>query len=206
MELSLRSYLIKAKYLLVFINQTKQPSPLIKHTGVHIPSIDFKTTIKAAKSYHNPLKRILSQKEQVEKLKKLFFSENTVIISLVNGSEEKNNKTLRVAKVTSSITEKQNLTLFHYGLMYSSNHFRRNRPKKWWKIPCPIVVTNQFQCVLKTLIVKSNIKNDNTFTIISQAKDPILETNESSFSETGLALEKEYSQRRNYLTTNHLYT
>ena len=206
MELSLKSYLIKAKYLLVFINQTKHPSPLVRRTGVHIPSIDFGTTVKAAKSYHDPLKLILSQKEQVEKLKKLFFSENTVVISLVKESVEKSSNSLKVAKRTSFITQKQNLYLFHYGLMYSSNHFRRNRPKKWWKIPCPVVVTNQFQCVLKTLIVKSSGKNGNTFSVISQAKDPILQTAEDSFSETGLALEKEYSQRRNYLTTNHLYT
>ncbi len=169
-ENTLKSYLIKAEYLLVFIHTPKKSNPRLNHIGVHIPSMDFAAAIKATRVHYNPLRRSLSKKDQIDNLKKLLFSENTLIISLIKEAPGKNDKAFKTALTTNAISQKQDLHLLHYGLIYCANKSRKDRPMKGWKIPCPIVVMKQFQSVLKTPIANPTKKFSHSFTLLSRSK------------------------------------
>ena len=204
-EKNLKSYLIKAEYLLVFIHSLKKNYSQLPYTGVHIPSMDFTATIKANKGINNALSQRFSEKEQIEIIKRILHLEKPLKISLINKTFE-NNSVFRSVETISTINQRQDLHLLHYGMIYCANRSRKDKPIKGWKISCSIVMIKQFQSVLSAPVAKAQSKNLHSFTILNRFKETLSQKKEEDFLNLNQSLEKEYSERRNYLTTSHLHT
>lgn len=205
---SLKSYLKRAEYLLVFIQKFNHDSSLLKYKGVHIHSMNFRNLLNFNKiTTTNPLKPPLERKKQIDRLKKLLFSNDTAQIFLMEGTNNKNFKAFKAAKMTSAVSNKQNLRLLHIGMIYYANNHKM-KSIKGWKVPCLIHVSRQLQYILRSPMIMDNTDSDvfyKKYKVIHTLKKE-LKNKETGFRKSDLALEKEYSHRRNYRTSSPLHT
>ncbi len=193
-EKELKSYLAKYKESSLFQNREKRAQPLTIQLSVRIKPLDFGKAIKACIYDPTPLRKALLAKEQIESFKKILLSDSPKIISLV-----------KAVKGVKMVEGEQNLLFLHYTLIYRAIHRNKDKPIKGWKITCPLLLTNKFYNFLHSY-VKEDKHISHTISLIKIAQKNAEDMDTTEVERANLALEREYSQRRNYHVTHHLHT
>jgi hypothetical protein len=190
----LKNYLEKAEYLRVLIKGTTK-SPLSPAPSSH----------KISKSIRclNSLRAIPYRTHDSRKLGALLKSSVLVEISLAEIVPTDDNNSLKVAGIANAIGNRQNLHLLYYRMIYYASKkkaiFKWRRPQKFnapLKLQKMLPSLKRFSS--KTFIAK--------FSKITSEESDSLQEGKETMEINQLAREREYSERRNYRTSTHLYT
>lgn len=191
----LKTYLEKAKYLRLLIKGTTTPllSP---------PSFHYQTN-KSLSRISSNLKRAPYKSQNLKALSELLNSSELVKISFASESNSEGLSPLNTAKRTNTIGNQLDLHLLHYKTVYYAS---RKTSCIQWKRPQKFNAAQKLQeimSLLQTAPAKSVIAK---FAKISSKESDALQEGKDTMEENGLAREREYSGRRNYRSSTHLYT
>jgi hypothetical protein len=176
---TLKSLLLKAKYLLVFLPKSTQRSNAKPHKTFHVHNLNFNFPISTTK-FTPSTKKILKFKQSEYRSIPSSSQEKTSPISIIN-----------------QIKEKQNLHNLHYVKVYFAQKGRNSNLTSGWKISSLVSIAKQFQST-KPLRIRP---------VATQIKRSITKVNKSSgFSDEdkkradkeNTLIEKECAHRRNY--------
>ena len=106
---------------------------------------------------------------------------------------------LPLARVLTNVRKIEELALFPIALIYYTNE-NKEKNINGWKVPSLIPVSRQFESVFKNPLIPPYTKTIRKYNVAFQKE--ALERSQKD----DLALEKEHSRRRNYLTTSSLHT
>ena len=196
---SLKSYLLKAKYVLVFLKSPPVKVKLRKYKSVHIPNINFKTNI----SLPVALQRSISARKKISQFKQILKTPKETKFSPISSSSIQLSTPYSVIE---KIQENQNLHNLHYIQIYYSKRCRATNLVKGWKISSTVAISRQFQFVYKHSFIRELDKKRRNINKINELDDLSKEENLQPSDKENVAIEKECASRRNYRISTSLST
>ena len=187
----LKNYLEKAEYLQVLIKgATKSPAP-------------FGHKISKSSRCLSALRPTPYRSHNKKKLGALLKSSVFVEISLTEASPADDNNTVKIAEIANAVGNRQNLHLLYYKMVYYSS---RKKPLFQWKRQQTFNAPLKLQKMAPVLKGASSKTFIAKFSKITSAESDSLKEGKETMEINQLAREREFSERRNYRTSTHLYT
>jgi len=188
---------------MVLMRAKKSESTPLIHSGLRIPK-NFSQEIVRVNEGLSAIQRNSIKEAELTTAKGLLSSPSHIHISLIKEEEFKDNPSLKVARMTSFISRRQDLHHLHFGMIYYAAK-AGSSTIRGWKIPqlnkIPAHLRKNFrkntQAQFKNLLHRLTKVQDEDKEQATRAKE---------LEERELALEREYSKRRNYRISNHLHT
>jgi hypothetical protein len=184
MKNALKIYLTNAKYIVFLIKPPPNSAETIKPSPLILSNILKSNNLNAFSILQKPF-------TTNQNIKKNLFSSQPIRIDLVNA--------------INNVTKEQNLHLLDIGKIYYAN---QGKPIKGWKLPRVFQVSSQFQAIFNSPVINISKGCNRRYKVIKGVGIGIIQEYES-FQEAekdNLALEKQHSRRRNYLTSRPLHT
>ncbi|MCH9812209.1 hypothetical protein K0U07_05575 [bacterium] len=194
-EKKLKNYLLKAEYI----------RPAV--AGSNEVPLALKRIIKQRK---NRTKYILSHLHGVpyktlsaQKLARLLKGSKLTVLSLDVSNSGSISKSEKVAKAVNDIEKRKNLHLLYYSMIYFA--MRKKSTAKWQR-PYRYNAALRLKNFHKQPIIRIRPAFQAKFSKITTDKEDLLHEGKEVLEQNCLAMEQEYSDRRNYRNSTPLHT
>lgn len=191
-EKKLQNYLLKAEYLRVVIQgDKKSPAPPLRHVNKRKNSTKY---------ILNRLSRAPYRKQNADRLADLMKRSTVIELSLKVSDLEANANEWKSAKVANAIEKGQNLHLLYYKMVYFAS---QKKPTIKWKRPY------RYNAALRLRNMNNNSASKSflaKFSKIDSNSSELLKEGKKILDQNALAMEHEFSDRRNYRNSTPLHT